>query len=112
MQPAAPVSATELAAPQCQLPGRLCVAYRVLVGSARVYVSSSAVLAEGGLRRRITAATTGVTARVARIRIGMVAFAATQPAPITPKMPVALDGWSPAPIATENPAIVLNDSTR
>jgi hypothetical protein len=44
------------------------------------------------------------------MRIGIVAFAAAQPAPITPSTPVADDGSTPIAIAIENPAIVSSDS--
>jgi hypothetical protein len=53
-----------------------------------------------------------VSASVARIRSGIVAFAASQPAPITPSVPDAVDGLTPSPIAIENPMIVATDITR
>jgi hypothetical protein len=63
-------------------------------------------------RRVTTNATIGVSPSVIRIRIGRVAFAATQPAAITPSTPVALDGSAPIPIATENPMMVRIESVK
>ncbi|HEX7841804.1 MAG TPA: hypothetical protein VF469_30245 [Kofleriaceae bacterium] len=54
----------------------------------------------------------GVSPSVIRIRSGSVALAAIQPAPITPRAPVAPDGSTPIQIAIENPMIARIESEK